>query len=39
MINKITKKVAYFEFNKNEETADEISTYMYGKIKSVSTCG
>jgi len=34
--NRITKKLAYFEFNTDEKTDDEISICLWNKIKLVS---
>lgn len=36
MFNRITKNLTYFEFNSNEKSVDEISEYLWNKIKSVS---
>lgn len=34
--NRISKKLAYFEFNTGEQTNNEISVYLWNKIKLVS---
>lgn len=36
LYSRITKKLAYFAFNTNENTADEISDYLWNKMMSVS---
>jgi len=35
MYNRITKNLTYFEFKKDENTADEISDYLWNKMKMV----
>jgi len=34
--NRITNKLAYFEFNTDEKTDNEIAGYLWNKIKLVS---
>jgi len=36
MFNLITKKLAYFKFDTNEKNADNISRYLWTKMKCVS---
>lgn len=35
MYNKVTKKLTYFQFKKDENTADEISDYLWNKMKMI----
>lgn len=36
MFNRKTRKLAYFEFNKEEKTADKISESLWKKMKLIS---
>lgn len=36
LFNKLTMRLTYFEFNKEQKTANEISEYLWTKMKSIS---